>query len=319
LESGARRAPPSRAAAQDERGEIVDRTLVYDVGLHKGEDTAYYLAKGYQVIAFEADPRLVEQCQRRFAGEIASGALTIVPGAITDEARSTVQFYQHPNTVWGTTNSEWARRNAVLAASNAINVPAVQFGEILRGAGMPVYLKVDIEGADRLCLEALAECDDRPQWLSIESSKTMWDELVREFDLLEGLGYHRFAVVQQARIPDSDLYTRTLDGSWIKFTFEADASGPFGEDVGPWLDREAALRRYRRIFRWYRLLGEESMIRRTRAGRIVLGRLQKYLRTPLPGWYDTHAWLQGPAAGLTDSVPPQAPAAEMRSSAEPSG
>jgi len=37
--------------------------LVYDVGLHKGEDSAYYLAKGYCVVAFEANPDLVAECK----------------------------------------------------------------------------------------------------------------------------------------------------------------------------------------------------------------------------------------------------------------
>jgi len=30
--------------------------LVYDVGMHTGQDTAYYLFKGYDVVAIEANP-----------------------------------------------------------------------------------------------------------------------------------------------------------------------------------------------------------------------------------------------------------------------
>ena len=30
--------------------------LIYDVGFHQGEDTAYYLKKGFRVVAFEAHP-----------------------------------------------------------------------------------------------------------------------------------------------------------------------------------------------------------------------------------------------------------------------
>jgi hypothetical protein len=32
--------------------------LIYDVGFHHGEDTAFYLKKGFRVAAFEAHPRL---------------------------------------------------------------------------------------------------------------------------------------------------------------------------------------------------------------------------------------------------------------------
>ena len=44
--------------------------LIYDVGMHQGEDTDYYLKKGFRVIAFEAEPNLVASCQKRFEVEI---------------------------------------------------------------------------------------------------------------------------------------------------------------------------------------------------------------------------------------------------------
>ena len=37
--------------------------LIYDVGMHRGEDTAFYLRKGFRVVAVEAD-----QNSRRGAG-----------------------------------------------------------------------------------------------------------------------------------------------------------------------------------------------------------------------------------------------------------
>ena len=30
--------------------------LIFDIGFHKGEDTLFYLLKGYRVIAVDADP-----------------------------------------------------------------------------------------------------------------------------------------------------------------------------------------------------------------------------------------------------------------------
>ena len=57
---------------------IKKRKLIYDVGLHKGKDTAYYLKKGFDVIAFEADPEFVEMCEGKFKKDILSGRLIIV-------------------------------------------------------------------------------------------------------------------------------------------------------------------------------------------------------------------------------------------------
>ena len=37
-----------------------DEALIYDVGAHKGEDTEYYLRKGFRVIAIEAMPEFCE-------------------------------------------------------------------------------------------------------------------------------------------------------------------------------------------------------------------------------------------------------------------
>lgn len=47
--------------------------IVFDVGMNNGDDSAYYLSKGYRVIAVEANPALVEKARIRFAREIATG------------------------------------------------------------------------------------------------------------------------------------------------------------------------------------------------------------------------------------------------------
>ena len=33
--------------------------LIYDVGMHNGDDTAYYLRRGFRVVAIEPNPALV--------------------------------------------------------------------------------------------------------------------------------------------------------------------------------------------------------------------------------------------------------------------
>src|SRR5579871_6024138 len=71
------------------------RDLVFDVGMHRGEDTAYYLHKGYRVVAFEANPSLIEHARIRFREELESGRLTIVPGAITEGTPENATFYVH--------------------------------------------------------------------------------------------------------------------------------------------------------------------------------------------------------------------------------
>lgn len=268
--------------------------LIYDVGLHYGEDTAYYLAKGYRVLGFEADPLLVESCRDRFRAEIEAGRLTVVEGAIEMSGAPSVTFYRDPKrSMWGTTDARWVGRNLATERREELVVATVDFEAHLELTGVPHFMKVDIEGADLDCIDSLRRQTGLPTFVSLESDKTAFTNVVAEFDLLESLGYDRFAVVQQAGMERIEVETTRRDGLHLTYRFEPNSSGGFGSDVGPWLSREQALARYRQIFRMYRLLGDESFVRRTRFGRVVRGQAARLLRKPLPGWYDTHAWRSG--------------------------
>ena len=37
----------------------MEKNLIYDVGMSNGDDTAYYLHRGFRVVAIEANPLLV--------------------------------------------------------------------------------------------------------------------------------------------------------------------------------------------------------------------------------------------------------------------
>jgi hypothetical protein len=169
-------------------------------------------------------------------------------------------------------------------------VLTVDFVQAIREFGVPYYMKVDIEGADRSCLEALLEFESRPIYVSIESEKRDWSALEEEFDLLESLGYRQFAVCQQSGIGRHEIVCHTRTGDDLRIRFPEGCSGPFGDDLTEaWVDRAGALDRYREIFHHYKLLGDSSLLGRTRPGRVVRQTLSKLLRRPLPGWYDTHA------------------------------
>lgn len=146
--------------------------LIFDVGMHLGEDSAFYLQKGYRVVGFEANPDLVAHNQSRFVREIDSGRLVVVPGAIAENAQESISFYQHPTkSVWGTITPTWADRNAHRGESRRIDVDVVDFAAVIRQYGIPWFVKIDIEGADKLCLRTLAEFEERPTYLSIEARK----------------------------------------------------------------------------------------------------------------------------------------------------
>ena len=270
--------------------------VIFDIGLHKGEDTDFYLKKGFKVVAFEADPDLSAHCRARFQEPIAGGRLRIVEGAIAPEgAGERIAFYRNlKNSDWGTIEANWAKRNEKLGTQSVkIEVERVDLVDAFRTHGIPFYLKIDIEGADHVVLDELRRFETRPRYISIEAEKVDFSQLVAELNALRDLGYKAFKPTQQSRIPGSRIATTTLQGDPLDYVFGDSASGPFGNDLpGPWLSYGECLRKYRKSFRLYRLFGDDSVLRNLRGGKQIMRFLTWLYRKPLPGWYDTHASLE---------------------------
>jgi FkbM family methyltransferase len=281
----------------------VDSNLIYDIGLHRGEDTDYYLAKGFRVVAFEANPELVASCAERFAGQLASGQLVIVEGAIVEKAaagdRTTITFFRNDEkSIWGTINEDWVRRNeAKGTTSTEITVPIVDLAATILQHGMPYYMKIDIEGSDMACLEVLNEFRNRPHYLSMESSKTSMEAIRGEIRTLQDLGYDAFQAVEQSSIPRRQRPPiPSREGKSVEHKFPAGCSGLFGRDLPDrWVGAARILRRYGFIRLGYQLLGDSGLIPRNLfPGAIFLRAAVRYslmpfTRAPVPGWYDTHA------------------------------
>jgi FkbM family methyltransferase len=270
--------------------------LVYDVGMNRGEDTEFYLKKGYRVVGFEADPQLVSYCRERFASALADGQLNIVAGVICSDppASGRISFYRSTNDQWGTIRQEWAERNQRLGSdSSVLDLETVDFAGCLAQFGIPHYMKVDIEGADLICVKTLLQFTERPDYLSIESTKTDFSTLCEEFELFSELGYSRFAVVQQQTIDGRSYKGQSLTGNAVRHVFPEGASGPFGAELAePYLSQADAIREYERIFRMYRLFGDDSVWRRSVMLYKIAWHVQKHLQVAIPGWYDTHAALR---------------------------
>jgi len=267
--------------------------LVYDVGLHRGEDTDFYLKKGFRVVAFEADPDLVKGCHQAFAEQLATGQLTVVEGAIVEPTdRTHVTFYKNETvTVWGTTDPRWLERNERMGSrSRPIEVKVVDFGACLERYGMPHYLKIDIEGQDRVCLETLAAFDCRPDFVSMESDKLSPDAIRSEISTFEALGYDRFQTIQQVSVPQQKMPKPSREGLNVDHDFPLGASGLFGRDLpGRWQSAAEITRRYRWIMVGYRVFGNDSFMRRNRFTRPIWRSLERLTGRSIPGWYDTHA------------------------------
>lgn len=257
----------------------MQNSLIFDVGCHDGRDSDFYLRKGFTVIAVEANPHLCAQLRSRFATLTEAGRFLLVEKAIA-EREGEVTFYMNVKaSIWGTIRPDWAARNAAVGAdSEKVTVASVKFSSLIQQFGVPHYLKIDIEGADRLCLEGLLGFKDKPQFVSIEIEHRSL--LRQEMRLLRQLGYKRYLLVEQGPVEQQVPPKPAREGNYVDYRFEHGASGLFGKELpGPWLTRRRFMVAYYKVLVRNRLLGL--------AKRLPL--LKRLASLYSISWYDIHA------------------------------
>lgn len=229
--------------------------LIFDIGVCNGDDSAYYLHKGFSVVGVEASPLLVPKLERRFAAEIRDGRYRLVTVGIAEREGEADFWICDDLPEWSSFDRSIASRNG--SRHHAVKVETRRFGSLLETFGTPHYCKIDIEGNDNFCLEDMTR-EAKPRFVSVEAIRG--DEQLR---LLHQLGYSRFKIISQrtlrqpakwlsrlkAPLPrparwflttaEARLARRRSDGAW---RFPRGSSGPFGEDTaGKWLTFEQAL------------------------------------------------------------------------------
>ncbi len=116
--------------------------------MHIGQDTKYYLKKGFNVVAVEANPFLVETAKKKFNRYIASGQLTILNVGIAEsEDGKALPFYRNLHlSEWGSFNKAAGTRNGT--PFEVLEIQCTSIDKIFRQYGVPYYMKIDIEGND---------------------------------------------------------------------------------------------------------------------------------------------------------------------------
>lgn len=249
--------------------------LIYDVGLHNGTDTAYYLHKGFRVVAIDANPVLVAAAQDRFRTEIANGRLTVLNVGIAEQQGTLSFWVNEANDLQSSFSEERAKR---YGPCHEIPVRCVPFSSVLAEHGVPYFMKVDIEGYDCFCVSSLNP-NDLPEHISVEA-----DGDCDVVAALQKLGYSKFKLVNQLTFTDSMPIThdewgrrllrklsvklpfvkRVLGVSAIAsrleridfdsfreqfaYRFGPGSSGPFGEETfGSWRSAEEVSARLREV------------------------------------------------------------------------
>ena len=214
-----------------------DSRLIFDLGMNNGDDTAFYLSRGYNVVAVDANPALCRAAEKRFRDAIDNGRLTILNAAICDSEGKATFYLNLDNDHWSSLVIGWAGREA--SRVQEISVDCLTLPRLFDEFGVPRYLKIDVEGVDQSVLEQLRAAVVLPLFVSVEDCRFGFQYM----ETLASCGYDGFKLLDQSTVPQ-------ITDAATNYRFPAGSSGPFGEDLpGEWLSHLDMVALYSRTVR----------------------------------------------------------------------
>ena len=196
--------------------------LIFDIGMNNGDDTDFYLKKGFRVISIEAIPTLCSLAAERFKEFIDCGQLVICNMGVSLFRGELSFFINHNHNEWSSFDRDIASRGHPVTE---LKVSTATADDFFRAFGIPYYCKIDIEGLDFAVVKAIANLKEKPRYVSFENG------YLRDFEALVAAGYDSFQLVEQSAVPQMQLPNPSLEGATIPYQFSAGASGPFGKDL----------------------------------------------------------------------------------------
>src|SRR5215203_2563925 len=171
--------------------------LIFDIGAHQGDDTSVYLQLGYTVVSVEANPILVAGMKKRFSEVISSRQLILLNYAIGSEDNKEVLFFL---------SNDDSQSSLIKQSEHSIKIRSRTLESLVDEFGLPSFCKIDIEGCDYMAIQSLSK-KNCPAFISVDMSGITLDQLSKEpqklflnLDLLSGLGYNKFKLIDQERL-----------------------------------------------------------------------------------------------------------------------
>lgn len=226
--------------------------------MHNGNDSEFYLNKGFRVVAVEAMLWMARKVSEKFREELRSGRFTIVNRCLADSDDKTVSFFiNQQDSGQSSADPDKASQSGDVTE---VQVQTVSIDSLFRRFGVPRYLKIDLEGSDEIVLDQIIAANVKPPYISSELNN------IRVVAKLIAAGYHEFQIINQERNYTYRSPYPSREGEYCDCKFGAHHSGLFGRD-----------------------LDEDKWISPRRAMEIYL-EIEKMLDIGMyPGWFDIHA------------------------------
>jgi len=211
--------------------------LIFDIGMNNGNDTDFYLAKGFDVVAVEANPALFKAAKRKFSNALANGQLAILNEGIWN-TDGELPFYENlDNDHWSSFDRDYGTRQG--SRYRVHNIACHRIESLFDRFGTPHAMKIDVEGADKHTLAEMKHLNNRPDYISVEEYGIQTLSAVRE------LGYDRFAVAPQNDKSWCVPPKPPKEGRYAKRRFNGEDSGLFGRELPfEWLPYDSAYQQY---------------------------------------------------------------------------
>lgn len=132
-------------------------------------------------MAVEANPALVKRARSVLSRYISNGKLDLVHAAISTDNNDVELTVCGDDLGSSSVIGDWVAERTPIGK---YTVRGITTDQLIERYGVPYYLKIDIEGADHLCVKSLSE-QRRPEYLSFEVNGSL-DELIGH---LTSIGY----------------------------------------------------------------------------------------------------------------------------------
>lgn len=197
--------------------------VIVDVGVSNGNDTDFYLKKGFKVFGIEGDPIVCGELESRFSSQISTGQLELVPAVACSANDEEISFFVNESvqahSKVAVSGGKSQQRKGSEYMVKTINWPAIH-----SRTGPVYYCKIDIEGGECEFLESFEKAT-LPKYVSAEC------HTIDPIRKLNELGYRKYKLINQCILFQFPIPQPAKEGFRLPDHKFQHASGFFGEEL----------------------------------------------------------------------------------------